>query len=81
MIGPEGYDYMKLTARQKYDHRDLDRGEGQLIRVGDMPCGGIVENWATRWLKDRASTQRLRVFGRPKGSAEQNWPRRERCGS
>ena len=25
---------MKLTARQKYDHRDLDRGEAQLMRVG-----------------------------------------------
>jgi hypothetical protein len=25
---------MKLSARQKYDHRDLDRGEAQLIRVG-----------------------------------------------
>jgi hypothetical protein len=25
---------MKLSARQKYDHRDLDRGEAQLIWVG-----------------------------------------------
>src|SRR3974390_677574 len=25
---------MKLTARQKYDYRGLDRGEAQLIRVG-----------------------------------------------
>jgi hypothetical protein len=25
---------MKLTARQKYDYRDLERGEAQLIRVG-----------------------------------------------
>ena len=25
---------MKLSARQKYDYRDLDRGEAQLIRVG-----------------------------------------------
>jgi len=25
---------MKLHARQKYDHRDLERGEAQLIRVG-----------------------------------------------
>jgi hypothetical protein len=25
---------MKLTAKQKYDYRDLDRGEAQLIRVG-----------------------------------------------
>ena len=25
---------MKLLARQKYDYRDLDRGEAQLIRVG-----------------------------------------------
>jgi hypothetical protein len=25
---------MKLSARRKYDHRDLDRGEAQLIRVG-----------------------------------------------
>ena len=25
---------MKLTARQKYDYRDLDRGEALLIRVG-----------------------------------------------
>ena len=25
---------MKLTARQKYDYRDLNRGEAQLIRVG-----------------------------------------------
>jgi hypothetical protein len=25
---------MKLTARQKYDHRHLDRGEAQLIRLG-----------------------------------------------
>ena len=25
---------MKLTARHKYDYRDLDRGEAQLIRVG-----------------------------------------------
>jgi hypothetical protein len=25
---------MKLSARQKYDHRDPDRGEAQLIRVG-----------------------------------------------
>jgi hypothetical protein len=25
---------MKLMARQKYDYRDLDRGEAQLIRVG-----------------------------------------------
>ncbi len=24
---------MKLTARQKYDHRDLDRAEAQLIRI------------------------------------------------
>lgn len=40
MIGPEGYDYMKLTARQKYDYRDLDRGEAQLIRVGHALCVG-----------------------------------------
>jgi hypothetical protein len=25
---------MKLSARQKYDYRDLDRGEAQLMRVG-----------------------------------------------
>jgi len=25
---------MKLSARQKYEYRDLDRGEAQLIRVG-----------------------------------------------
>ncbi len=25
---------MKLTARQKYDYRALDRGEAQLIRTG-----------------------------------------------
>ncbi len=25
---------MKLTARQKCDYRDLDRGEAQLIRIG-----------------------------------------------
>jgi hypothetical protein len=25
---------MKLTARQKYDYRDLNRGEAQLIRIG-----------------------------------------------
>jgi hypothetical protein len=25
---------MKLTATQKYDYRDLDRGEAQLMRVG-----------------------------------------------
>jgi hypothetical protein len=25
---------MKLSARQKYDYRDLDRGEAQLIRIG-----------------------------------------------
>ena len=25
---------MKLHARQKYDYRDLERGEAQLIRVG-----------------------------------------------
>jgi hypothetical protein len=25
---------MKLGARQKYDYRDLDRGEAQLIRIG-----------------------------------------------
>jgi hypothetical protein len=25
---------MKLMATQKYDYRDLDRGEAQLIRVG-----------------------------------------------
>jgi hypothetical protein len=25
---------MKLTAQQKYDYRDLDRGEAQLMRVG-----------------------------------------------
>ena len=25
---------MKLMARQKYDYRDLDRGEAQLMRVG-----------------------------------------------
>jgi hypothetical protein len=25
---------MKLLARQKYDYRDLDRGEAQLIRIG-----------------------------------------------
>jgi hypothetical protein len=25
---------MKFSARQKYDYRDLDRGEAQLIRVG-----------------------------------------------
>ena len=25
---------MKLMARQKYDYRDLDRGEAQLIQVG-----------------------------------------------
>jgi hypothetical protein len=25
---------MKLMARQKYDYRDLDRGEAQLIRIG-----------------------------------------------
>jgi hypothetical protein len=29
-----GRSQMKLTARQKYDYRDLDRGEAQLIRVG-----------------------------------------------
>ena len=26
--------HMKLSARQKYDYRDLDRGEAQLIRIG-----------------------------------------------
>jgi hypothetical protein len=25
---------MRLTARQKYDYRDLDRGEAQLLRIG-----------------------------------------------
>jgi hypothetical protein len=25
---------MKLTARQKYEYRDLDRGEAQLMQVG-----------------------------------------------
>ena len=25
---------MKLSARQKYDYRDLNRGEAQLIRIG-----------------------------------------------
>ena len=25
---------MKLMARHKYDYRDLDRGEAQLIRIG-----------------------------------------------
>jgi hypothetical protein len=25
---------MKLSARQKYDYRDLDRGKAQLMRVG-----------------------------------------------
>ena len=25
---------MKLSARRKYDYRDLDRGEAQLMRVG-----------------------------------------------
>jgi hypothetical protein len=26
--------FMKLSSRQKYDYRDLDRGEAQLMRVG-----------------------------------------------
>jgi hypothetical protein len=25
---------MKISARQKYDYRDLDRGEAKLIRIG-----------------------------------------------
>jgi hypothetical protein len=29
--------FMKLSARQKYDYKDLDRGEAQLIRVGTCP--------------------------------------------
>jgi hypothetical protein len=31
---PASEGYMKLHARQKYDYRDLERGEAQLIRVG-----------------------------------------------
>ena len=40
---------MKLRARQKYDYRDLDRGESKLIRIGHALCE-IVENWAIRYV-------------------------------
>ena len=39
---------MKLIARQKYDYRDLDRGEAQLIRVGHALCADdfdITREW------------------------------------
>src|ERR1700687_1454176 len=41
----------------------------------------IVENWATRWPKERALTQRLRVFGMRRGNTGRNWPRTEPCDS
>jgi hypothetical protein len=71
---------MKLRARQKYDYRDLERGEAQLMRV-DMHFGEIVENWVTRCPKERALTQPSRAFGRPRENTEQNWPRKGLCGS
>jgi hypothetical protein len=72
---------MKLTAKQKYDYRDLDRGEAQLIRVGGMPFGEIASNWAIRSPNKRALTRHSRAFGRRRGNIAWNWPRREHCDS
>ncbi len=72
---------MKLSARQKYDYRDLDRGEAQLVRVSDMPFGEIASNWAIRSLKERALTRHSKAFGMQSGNIGLNWPRGELCGS
>jgi hypothetical protein len=55
---------MKLTARQKYDYRDLDRGERNL----GMPSGEIAANWAIRSPKERALRRHSRAFGRRRGN-------------
>jgi hypothetical protein len=79
MIASDG-DYMKLTARLKYDYRDLDRGEAQLIRVGHALWRDRL-NWAIRSLKERALTRHLRASGRQRRNIGRNWLRRELCDS
>jgi len=71
---------MKLSARQKYDYRDLERGEAQLISIGHalwrdrrklgdtvIERGGINATLETVW-------QAKREYG-------QNWPKRGLCDS
>jgi hypothetical protein len=47
----------------------------------DMHFGEIVENWATRYPKERALAQRLRAFGRPRRNTGQNLSKRRFCDS
>ena len=67
---------MKLMARQKYDYRDLDRGEAQLIRLGHAlwrdrrKLGDTVA-------EGEGINAHSRVSGRQRGNIEQNWPRIE----
>jgi hypothetical protein len=66
---------MKLMARQKYDYRDLNRGEAQLIRVGHTL-------WRDRRkLGDTVAeregiiiTRHSRASGRQRGNIGQIWP-------
>jgi hypothetical protein len=69
---------MKLSARQKYDYRDLDRGEAQLIRLGHA-LWRDRRNWAIRSLKERGLTRHSKAFGGQRGNIGRNWPGIEPC--
>jgi hypothetical protein len=69
---------MKLSARRKYDYRDLEKIEAKHNSyASDMLFGEIAANWAIRSLKERALTRHLRAFGRQRGNIGRNWLRRE----
>jgi hypothetical protein len=47
---------MKLSARRKYDYRDLEKIEAKHNSyASDMLFGEIAANWAIRPLKERAN--------------------------
>jgi hypothetical protein len=71
---------MKLVARQKYDYRDLDRGEAQLIRIGHalwrdrLKLGDTVAEGEGINAALESVWQQRRNIG-------QNWPGRGLCDS
>ena len=72
---------MKLRARQKYDYRDLERGEAQLMRVGHALWRDRRKLGDTVSEREGINEALVRVFGRPKENTEQHWPRKGPCGS
>jgi hypothetical protein len=73
---------MKLSARRKYDYRDLEKIEAKHNSyASDMLFGEIAANWAIRSLQERALTRHSRAFGRRRGNIARTWPKRELCDS